>query len=362
MTMKDGHIALLDEAKVFINFLIDKSPYVDNLVFQGSNDHWATFDDLHTFDDNLHEGWNYINFREEVSKPAYNSYRFFGHADGACRVTEFRLNGVQAIDNTSSSHTCTPSIMIGSESLATDTVFGDVTYDNAFTPVLDRINPRFGSVLGGTTVTLTGTGFAGTSSIHFDDRECTVSSETDTEIVCITADKPYVPDEPRVAIYVDGMGKVATQGLVYRYVSLWSDTETWGGDIPPLEGESVAIPKGQHLLVDVDSTPQLVAIIVEGSLIFAPNDDDPTHHRTFDCSYIMVQYGYMEIGTHENPYTSKLTITMHGDRFSPLLPLFGNKVIAVHHGTLDMHGVERDVTWTRLAATAQPGDTQITLM
>jgi len=43
---------------------------------------------------------------------------------------------------------------------------------------------------------------------------------------------------------MDGMGFVATQSLVYRYVSLWSDTETWGGDIPPMEGESVAIPAG----------------------------------------------------------------------------------------------------------------------
>ena len=42
-----------------------------------------------------------------------------------------------------------------------------------------------------------------------------------------------------------------------------------------------------NLLVNVDSTPVLQAIIVEGALIFPP-DDDPTHLRTFDAYYVFV--------------------------------------------------------------------------
>jgi len=42
------------------------------------------------------------------------------------------------------------------------------------------------------------------------------------------------------------------------------------------------------LLVDVDSTPVLFAIIVEGSLIFAPDDTNSNHVRTFDANYIMI--------------------------------------------------------------------------
>ena len=60
----------------------------------------------------------------------------------------------------------------------------------------------------------------------------------------MTLDKPYVADTPYLKISFDGLGNVATQGLVYRYVSLWSDPETWGGDTPPLEGESISIPQG----------------------------------------------------------------------------------------------------------------------
>mmetsp|Transcript_22265 Transcript_22265/g.16726 ORF Transcript_22265/g.16726 Transcript_22265/m.16726 type:complete len:204 (-) Transcript_22265:555-1166(-) len=115
-----------------------------------------------------------------------------------------------------------------------------------------------------------------------------------------------------------------------------------------------------HLLVDVDSTPVLNYVLVEGSLIFAP-DSDPDHHRTFDATYIVVHGGYMEVGTEEFPYTSKLTITMHGDKFTTEIPIYGVKVTAVRNGILDMHGVPRNPTWTELEVTADIGATQITL-
>jgi hypothetical protein len=46
----------------------------------------------------------------------------------------------------------------------------------------------------------------------------------------------------------------------------------------------------------------------------------------------------MEVGTEEQPYTSKLTITMHGDVTTPAIPTFGNKNIAVMDGMLSMIG------------------------
>ena len=365
MTFKQGHVAVLDEAKVFINFMTDKSVYVDNLVFEGSNDGWETYEDIHTFSEEIHEGWNYIYFRDWDTQPSFSSYRFHGLADGACRVTEFKLTGVQAIADTNAAHTCSPVISIAGDALdLSEVAFGDVAYDDSFTPTITSISPRFGSVLGGDTVTISGSNLLGsaTASVFFDNRECVVESNTDTAIVCVTSDKPYVPDDPEVRITIDGLGAVATQGLIFRYVSLWSEPATWGFDIPPIAGDSIHIPQGQHLLVDVDSTEILQAIIVEGSLIFAPHETDATHHRTFDCHYIMVQYGYLEIGTEANPYTSRITITMYGDKFTPTLPLFGNKVIAVHHGTIDMHGVERDVAWSRLAQTVEAGGLSVTLL
>jgi len=115
------------------------------------------------------------------------------------------------------------------------------------------------------------------------------------------------------------------------------------------------------LLVDVDSTPKLSFVVVEGSLIF-PSNADPNHHRTFDASYVMVQGGYLEIGTEEDPYTSKLTITMHSSVTDPYLPIYGNKVIGVRFGQLEMHGKPRSQTWSSLMVTAPAGSTQIELV
>ena len=61
-----------------------------------------------------------------------------------------------------------------------------IDFQAALTPTLSAISPRFGSVLGGTEVTITGEGF-GTDvalvSVKFDDRVCTVSAVIATEIV-----------------------------------------------------------------------------------------------------------------------------------------------------------------------------------
>ena len=75
----------------------------------------------------------------------------------------------------------------------------------------------------------------------------------------------------------------------------------------------------------------------------------------------MVESGYMEVGTEDFPYTSHLTITMHSDKYSPYLPIYGNKVIGVRFGQLEMHGVTRQVTWTRLSQTADAGSSKLVL-
>ena len=69
----------------------------------------------------------------------------------------------------------------------------------------------------------------------------------------------------------------------------------------------------------------------------------------------------MEVGTEKFPYTSKITITMHGTITDPYLPIYGNKMIGVRFGTLDMHGPVRNPTWTMLETTVLPGSKIITL-
>ena len=224
------------------------------------------------------------------------------------------------------------------------------------------MTPRHGTVTGGTVVTFTGTNFVTDTtkySIVIDGRTCAVSAATTTTVTCTTDKRPGLI-KSSLEIYIDGMGLVSNQDKLFRYVSMWSDDTTWGGEFAPMEMESVYVPEGFNLYVDVDSTPELNLIMVEGSLIFAP-DTDPNHERFFDARYIYLSNAYMEVGTEEFPYTSKLTITMHGNVSSPYLPIFGNKCIAVQRSTLDMHGIKRTPTWTKLNDTVEPGSDIIKL-
>ena len=142
-----------------------------------------------------------------------------------------KLHGFESIDSDEASYTCTPKITLDGAT----TALSPVTFDASLTPVLTGMSSRFGSVLGGEEVEFYGTGFStdATTTVMIDDRECTVSTTTADTIVCTTLDKPYVPDEPTLVITIGGKGYVATKGMVFRYVSRWSDSQTWNYDLSP---------------------------------------------------------------------------------------------------------------------------------
>ena len=128
-----------------------------------------------------------------------------------------------------------------------------------------------------------------------------------------------------------------------------------------MDGESVAVPKGLCLLVDIDVSPKLKLVSVDGGALIFPPSDDPNHHREFHAHYIMINNGTLEIGTEEHPYTSKLTITMYGEKYDPAMPIYGKKSIGVRFSTLDIHGVEK-LSWTELEETVEAGASQLTVV
>ena len=172
MAFKENHVGVVSEVKFFINNLASKTPFVNNLKLQGSDD-GTTFTDLYTVGPEIHEGWNMIDF-EDGSLPSYHIYRFQGTSSGSCRVGEVAFTGIEAINDDNSSYSCTPKVMI--DGVSTD--LNAVTYDAAFTPVLTAMSKRFGSVLGGESVTFTGTGFSDSAAtvVMIDNRECVVSA------------------------------------------------------------------------------------------------------------------------------------------------------------------------------------------
>ena len=116
------------------------------------------------------------------------------------------------------------------------------------------------------------------------------------------------------------------------------------------------------MLVDIDHSPLLKLVVVDGGSLIFPSDSNQAHERTFDAHYIFLNNNaLMEVGTEDEPYSSKLTITMHGNKNDPYIPKFGNKCIGVRFSTLDIHGTERDITWTSLETTALAGSETITL-
>jgi DUF2075 family protein len=176
-TFDANYVAVLDEVSIFLNDLdtsADRELIADLLVFQGSDDDFSTTEDLFTVSTDLHNGWNTHIWDSDDgdTMPSYNSYRFLGSGAGACRVSEVKIVGVVAIDNEESTYDCTPVMTVDSVEYTLE----NVTYDATVTPSLSAISPRFGTVYGDDTVTLTGTGFGDgdTASVWFDDRECTV--------------------------------------------------------------------------------------------------------------------------------------------------------------------------------------------
>ena len=144
-------------------------------------------------------------------------------------------------------------------------------------------------------------------------------------------------------------------GELNRYVNVYLNDEDVrvldGLDTAVKEGDTVVIPEDQSILLDV-SPPPLFFLLVQGTLIWDRQD------LTLDANYIYVAGGKMQIGTEEDPFLNRATITVHGDRYTSIeLPILGSKVLGVSNrnifsrptaatpiqelGVLDIHGRPR---------------------
>ena len=358
-----GKVGRLEKVRFFMAKMLDKTTnYVGKLKFQNSSDQ-TTWGDVWTADVYLSEGWNNIDLSSASSH--YQYYRFFAENKEACQIAEIELIGNVVEDTSSTTKSCT--VAVETLGTATQETANAITYDDSASVVVSSVSPRYVSYLGGDVLTITGTGFTTTTadiSVTIDGITCTVTSATSTQIQCSAGARPTVVEEGVTLLHFGGAspnGYAAMHNFQVNYANYWSDIETWGGEYLPKEGDSIVIPKGQTLIVDIDESPIINAIIVYGALVFLP-DTDSSHVRTFDARYIFVHEGAVfEVGTEDNRYTSYITITMHGTREDPQIPDYGNKGIFVRRGQLDIHGAVRDYTWAELDVTAPAGSTSITL-
>jgi hypothetical protein len=223
------------------------------------------------------------------------------------------------------------------------------------TPVVYEVLPPFGPTNGGTAITIKGNLFAQPAQVLVDDIPCAIRSVTVNQIVCVTGDR-QTSKSMQTSFVVKINGNVAAVTKGFYYANRYSAEATWGGDIPPREGDSIVVPMGQTLIIDA-TPPKLLAIIVEGSVLFEDVKDLQLH-----ASYIIIREGRFQIGTETAPRQKRLEITLYGNRLDKQLPEFGNKMIACHQCTLDIHGQPRTPVWTDLAVTAEKGAKSVTLL
>lgn len=161
----------------------------------------------------------------------------------------------------------------------------NVIYKTELTPKITKIYPRYGTVKGGTSITFEGTDLPSAHDlyeIHIDGVLCKVIRAAEGSVTCVTGPRPGLPAHD-ISVNVNKKGRASIENCNFEYVNLWSDRDTWGGEYLPTKDEMVHVPSGLNLLVDVDETPVLSAVLVEGSLIFISHETDEDHHRKFNC-------------------------------------------------------------------------------
>uniref|UniRef100_A0A7N4NVE6 Fibrocystin-L n=1 Tax=Sarcophilus harrisii TaxID=9305 RepID=A0A7N4NVE6_SARHA len=250
---------------------------------------------------------------------------------------------------------CEVRIANGEYSIQSNTTF---TYMASLTPVITDVTPKRGGTEGGTRLTIKGSGFSSNmEDIHvtIGQAVCDVKSTNETHIICIT--NAHSPSQwVKIYVSVGSNGIAKLDNADFLYIDVWSSNFSWGGQSPPEEGSLVVITKGQIILLD-QSTPVLKMLLIQGgSLIFDEADIELQAENI-----LITDGGILQIGTEASPFQHKAVITLHGHLRSPELPVYGAKTLAVREGILDLHGLPIPVTWTRLAQTAEAGESTLVL-
>jgi len=271
-------------------------------VVEGSND-GTTWTNLVTVDlQAILEGWNHMDIingpegRQTNNLGAEAAYRYLRYRApaGRCRVNEIEFEGVTRSTSTSGECAVAVSLPAGTagEAVVMDvSTLGTVDYSADSTPTYAGISPVYGTALGGTSITITGTNFGSSVAtsdvtVALNGVPCTVTSASATEIVCTSGVRDRIR-EPTVDVTVAGQGTAMGNSTIYfRYLDLWSARTTWAGNEPPVEGDTVIIPEGQAVLLDV-SPPRLFLMLVQGELVFDRKDD-----LHLQATYIWVHGGH----------------------------------------------------------------------
>jgi len=73
---QDGKSFMLDAVRIFLNELRDTTHYTgDNLKLQGFNAQTGQWTDIEKQFEDIHEGWNSLDWKKDEVRPVFNSVR-----------------------------------------------------------------------------------------------------------------------------------------------------------------------------------------------------------------------------------------------------------------------------------------------
>mmetsp|Transcript_20181 Transcript_20181/g.37625 ORF Transcript_20181/g.37625 Transcript_20181/m.37625 type:complete len:2913 (-) Transcript_20181:48-8786(-) len=310
--------------------------------FKGSDD-GSTWSTLYTFNF-VNDGWNYWH---PSSPTAYRFYRFT--KPSSCSLVEIKFYGVSFLDSSSSAESCP--IKVSNSSSVFE--LGSVEYSTAHTPVVSRVSPKYASVLGGTDLNFYGLYLQDVVAVTLDGVNCPIVNHNSTVVSCKTG--PKIDFNASGLAILSKTGLAVTTGVSVLYGDKWSSKTTWNGEVPPKDGETVHIPKGMTIFLDIP-TAKLELLNIEGSLVALDEAD-----LSIDAKWVFIKEGKLQVGSEKEPFTHQFNLTLHGDRSTPQIPLFGNKALVNLGGTLELNGKNRLRTWTCLERTVEAGSSTLVI-
>lgn len=225
---------------------------------------------LGSADSKIHMGWNTLEVEASL---AYRYIRLQHNSTSQCNIAEMEFYGkvLTIVSASPTSQFATVTYKDGYNSLSFSNA---LEFRQDHTPTVDSVSPSYGDIFGGYQITIRGSYLNfGTQVVLIDSIPCSIVSSNSSQIICTVGARPSYPSSPSFTVTVNGSTAVINN--VFQYVLKWSDSRTWGVDLPPVDGDLIYIPAGMTLLVDED-TPNLLGIAAQNATLIFPNDVDIT--------------------------------------------------------------------------------------
>jgi Concanavalin A-like lectin/glucanases superfamily/IPT/TIG domain len=213
-----------------------------NLYTSGNSDIYGNY----VFTTN---NWYYVGFT--LSGASNGTLQFYvnGRADGS------PITGVSHTANTSAMlwvgdmrNTCTACSITGNlakfriwqTALSAPSILSDYQYETVGPPVITAISPNYGPQTGGTSLTISGTGFDSTTSVTVDGNAASITSNTST-LLQVTTPASATSGAKDVVVTTPAGSSTSIGGFIYGQVASNISLTLTAGNNPPKKLNSTTI-------------------------------------------------------------------------------------------------------------------------